>query len=77
MLNMGGPENTDDVGFFLNNLFMDKDLIPLPAQRYCIISVVQIYFMIRNSKFQTNGALSGNAVSMKRVEGQGMSKVLG
>ena len=33
MLNMGGPENTDDVGFFLNNLFMDKDLIPLPAQR--------------------------------------------
>ena len=26
MLNMEGPENTDDVGFFLNNLFKDKDL---------------------------------------------------
>lgn len=33
MLNMGGPENTDEVHDFLLRLFMDKDIIPLPAQR--------------------------------------------
>ncbi|XP_050397088.1 ferrochelatase, mitochondrial [Patella vulgata] len=32
MLNMGGPETTDDVHDFLLRLFLDKDLIPLPAQ---------------------------------------------
>lgn len=32
MLNMGGPETLDDVHDFLLRLFMDKDLIPLPAQ---------------------------------------------
>lgn len=34
MLNLGGPETTDDVHGFLLRLFSDKDLIPLPAQRY-------------------------------------------
>ena len=33
MLNLGGPEKTDDVHDFLLRLFLDKDLIPLPAQR--------------------------------------------
>ncbi|XP_072020876.1 ferrochelatase, mitochondrial-like isoform X2 [Amphiura filiformis] len=32
MMNMGGPENVDEVHDFLLNLFMDKDIIPLPAQ---------------------------------------------
>ncbi|EDV25725.1 uncharacterized protein TRIADDRAFT_50124 [Trichoplax adhaerens] len=32
MLNLGGPEKTEDVHDFLLRLFMDKDLIPLPAQ---------------------------------------------
>jgi ferrochelatase len=32
MLNLGGPETTDDVHDFLLRLFLDKDLIPLPAQ---------------------------------------------
>lgn len=32
MLNLGGPEKTDDVHDFLLRLFLDKDLIPLPAQ---------------------------------------------
>ena len=32
-MNMGGPENVDEVHDFLLNLFMDKDIIPLPAQR--------------------------------------------
>ncbi|XP_025082222.1 ferrochelatase, mitochondrial-like isoform X2 [Pomacea canaliculata] len=32
MLNLGGPEKTEDVHDFLWRLFLDKDLIPLPAQ---------------------------------------------
>ncbi|XP_003385484.1 PREDICTED: ferrochelatase, mitochondrial-like [Amphimedon queenslandica] len=32
MLNLGGPETTEDVHDFLLRLFLDKDLIPLPAQ---------------------------------------------
>lgn len=33
LLNMGGPETTNDVFDFLNRLFSDKDIIPLPAQK--------------------------------------------
>lgn len=33
MLNLGGPENTNQVYDFLLRLFSDKDLIPLPAQK--------------------------------------------
>ncbi|CAF5054827.1 unnamed protein product, partial [Rotaria sp. Silwood1] len=33
LLNMGGPETTNDVYDFLNRLFSDKDLIPLPVQK--------------------------------------------
>jgi len=36
LLNMGGPETVDDVFDFLNRLFSDKDLIPLPAQKYVL-----------------------------------------
>lgn len=34
LLNMGGPETVDDVHDFLFRLFSDKDLIPLPFQKY-------------------------------------------
>ncbi|CAF3959548.1 unnamed protein product, partial [Rotaria magnacalcarata] len=30
---MGGSETTDEVYDFLNRLFSDKDIIPLPAQK--------------------------------------------
>ena len=33
MLNLGGPEKLEDVHDFLLRLFLDKDLIPLPAQK--------------------------------------------
>jgi hypothetical protein len=46
LLNMGGPETVDDVFDFLNRLFSDKDLIPLPAQKYVFISYSFIYFPI-------------------------------
>ncbi|KAI9019025.1 hypothetical protein DFJ74DRAFT_675692 [Hyaloraphidium curvatum] len=32
MMNMGGPPNLDEVGPFLNRLFSDPDLIPIPFQ---------------------------------------------
>lgn len=41
LLNLGGPENLDKVHDFLLRLFMDKDLIPLPAQRY--LELVNIF----------------------------------
>jgi len=33
MLNMGGPRNADEVGDFLTNLFLDRDIIKLPVQQ--------------------------------------------
>ncbi len=36
MLNMGGPSTLPEVGDFLKNLFMDRDIIQLPFQRYQI-----------------------------------------
>lgn len=33
MLNMGGPSTLPEVGDFLRNLFMDRDIIQLPFQR--------------------------------------------
>lgn len=34
LVNMGGPSKLSEVGFFLNNLFSDGDLIPIPFQKY-------------------------------------------
>lgn len=34
MLNMGGPQATEDVHNFLLRLFSDKELINIPLQRY-------------------------------------------
>lgn len=38
MLNMGGPEKLDDVGEFLERLFLDRDLMQLPAQKYWLLN---------------------------------------
>jgi len=34
MLNMGGPSTIPEVHGFLRNLFLDRDLMQLPAQRW-------------------------------------------
>jgi len=45
LLNMGGPETVDDVYDFLNRLFSDKDIIPLPAQKYVFVfRVISFHF---------------------------------
>lgn len=33
MLNMGGPSTLPEVGDFLRNLFLDRDIIQLPFQK--------------------------------------------
>jgi ferrochelatase len=43
---MGGPETTDDVSDFLNRLFSDKDLIPLPAQKYIFLILYVNFFIL-------------------------------
>ena len=42
MLNLGGPETLEDVHDFLLRLFLDKDLIPLPAQRLVWLSFLLV-----------------------------------
>ena len=37
MLDMGGPQTLDEVQPFLKRLFTDKDIIPIPFQRFLII----------------------------------------
>lgn len=32
MLNLGGPRTTDEVGLYLERMFLDRELIPLPFQ---------------------------------------------
>ena len=44
MLNMGGPSTLDEVGSFLHNLFMDRDIIQLPFQKYEIF--IFVYFCL-------------------------------
>lgn len=39
LLNLGGPEEVQDVHDFLLRLFSDRDLIQLPAQRYVLAGV--------------------------------------
>lgn len=34
MLNMGGPRKSDEVKDFLTRLFLDRDIIKLPAQNF-------------------------------------------
>ena len=36
LINMGGPENVGEVHDFLLNLFSDRDLMVLPAQKYVV-----------------------------------------
>ena len=46
MLNMGGPETLDEVHDFLLNLFKDRDLIQLPAQRFVVVDVVIVLILV-------------------------------
>ena len=54
LLNMGGPETTNEVHDFLLRLFSDRDLMVLPAQRFVAWSLkilipeeIGAYIMLR------------------------------
>jgi len=57
LLNMGGPETTGDVFDFLNRLFSDKDIIPLPAQKYDGFSFICLLVSSKYFCFRTLGPL--------------------
>lgn len=72
---MGGPEKTDDVNFFLHNLFMDKDLIPLPAQS----QIAPLIAKRRTPKIQEQYRKIGGGSPIKKwteLQGKGMVEIL-
>ncbi|XP_071484548.1 ferrochelatase, mitochondrial-like [Diadema antillarum] len=75
MLNMGGPETTDEVHSFLLRLFMDKDIIPLPAQS----KLAPIIARRRTPKIQAQYRKIGGGSPIKkwtRLQGEGLVKIL-
>ncbi|XP_031569990.1 ferrochelatase, mitochondrial-like [Actinia tenebrosa] len=75
LLNLGGPENLDDVHDFLLRLFMDKDLIPLPAQNQLAPWIAKR----RTPKIQEQYRKIGGGSPIKmwtEKQGQGMVELL-
>ncbi|CAF0851567.1 unnamed protein product [Brachionus calyciflorus] len=75
MLNLGGPENTNQVYDFLLRLFSDKDLIPLPAQKYLAPFIAKR----RTPKIQDQYAQIGGGSPIKKwteLQGEAMVKIL-
>ncbi|OQV19468.1 Ferrochelatase, mitochondrial [Hypsibius exemplaris] len=72
MLNLGGPEKTADVHGFLHRLFSDKDLIPLPAQKF----LAPLIAKRRTPKIQAQyDAIGGGSPIKKWTELQGDAMV--
>ncbi|CAF0931997.1 unnamed protein product [Adineta ricciae] len=75
LLNMGGPETTDDVYDFLNRLFSDRDIIPLPAQK----TLGPLIARRRTPSIQEQYAKIGGGSPIKmwtEKQGEGMVKIL-
>lgn len=75
MMNLGGPENQGEVHDFLLRLFLDKDLIPLPAQA----QLAPIIAKRRTPRIQAQYAKIGGGSPIKRwtqLQGQGMVELL-
>ncbi|XP_059171681.1 ferrochelatase, mitochondrial-like isoform X2 [Physella acuta] len=75
MMNLGGPENQQEVHDFLLRLFMDKDLIPLPAQSQLAPMIAKR----RTPRIQAQYAKIGGGSPIKRwtqLQGQGMVEIL-
>lgn len=75
MLNLGGPEKQEDVYDFLFRLFSDRDLIPLPLQKYSAPLIAKR----RTPKIQDQYMQIGGGSPLKmwtEKQGQGMIKLL-
>ncbi|CAG5120164.1 unnamed protein product [Candidula unifasciata] len=75
MMNLGGPENQEEVHDFLLRLFLDKDLIPLPAQNH----LAPVIAKRRTPRIQAQYAKIGGGSPIKRwttLQGEGMVQIL-
>lgn len=75
MLNMGGPETLEEVHDFLYNLFMDTDLIQLPAQS----RLAPVIAKRRTPNIQKQYHEIGGGSPIKKwttLQGEGMVKIL-
>ncbi|XP_064900616.1 ferrochelatase, mitochondrial-like isoform X3 [Columba livia] len=75
MLNMGGPERLDDVHDFLLRLFLDRDLMTLPAQN----KLAPFIAKRRTPKIQEQYSRIGGGSPIKKwtaLQGEGMVKLL-
>lgn len=75
MLNLGGPETQEEVHDFLLRLFLDKDLIPLPAQS----QLAPVIAKRRTPRIQAQYAKIGGGSPIKKwtqLQGQGMVDIL-
>ncbi|XP_053557119.1 ferrochelatase, mitochondrial [Bombina bombina] len=75
MLNMGGPETLEDVHDFLLRLFLDKDLMSLPAQS----KLGPFIAKRRTPKIQEQYSKIGGGSPIKKwtaMQGEGMVKLL-
>ena len=67
LLNMGGPETTDDVHDFLLRLFSDRDLMVLPAQRSVDYNKqAYIYYVITHFSSYNKNTFEENVNQMER-----------
>lgn len=75
MLNLGGPETTEDVHDFLLRLFLDKDLIPLPAQSKLAPWIAKRRTPVIQERYKEIGG--GSPIRMwTDKQGEGMVKLL-
>uniref|UniRef100_A0A0B7B4Y6 Ferrochelatase n=1 Tax=Arion vulgaris TaxID=1028688 RepID=A0A0B7B4Y6_9EUPU len=75
LMNLGGPENQEEVHNFLLRLFLDKDLIPLPAQN----QLAPVIAKRRTPRIQAQYAKIGGGSPIKRwtqLQGEGMVNIL-
>jgi ferrochelatase len=72
MLNLGGPQNLEQVGPFLHNLFIDREIIQLPAQNVLGPFIARM----RTRRVQANyRAIGGGSPILKWTETQGAGMV--
>lgn len=75
LLNMGGPETTDGVYSFLKNLFLDPDLIPIPARS----RLAPLIAKRRTPKIIKQYSEIGGGSPIKKwtdLQGKGMAEIL-
>ncbi|KAJ1732325.1 hypothetical protein LPJ72_003475 [Coemansia sp. Benny D160-2] len=75
MMNMGGPRTLDDVGPFLQNIFLDRDIIKLPAQR--LLGQFIAKRRVNKVKDQYRQIGGGSPIEKwTRIQGEGMVDIL-